>query len=360
MMDTSLNIVRALKQLSRGHTEVTRSPHWPQPEVSLSMRETVAQWLLAVCEEEAAEPELLCLAVQCLDAALARIIIKGAQLQLLAASCLLVSWKVRECRPISAVKIVKYTNYSVQLETLLEWEVYVLAKLNWNVPGLVATDFVDHILKNVAKVRTDLTLDSEARSRILGLIFQSHLSWRLASLAPSVLAAASVIVGLQPLLEVTPPSSSVLHTPSSSLSSNTSSPEMSARTETSSSKKSPFRVSESPIARVAGADNSVSVSSPELEITRSSDMERLIRSVQRITFVDKVVLQKAREELQSLAKTPKLPPSPEPSYSGASVSGERFSTSSPLPIAARSLFKDLEVKTPTKILEASTSITGSC
>ena len=28
-----------------------------------------------------------------------------------------------------------------------EWEVYVLAKLNWNVPGLVATDFVDHILK---------------------------------------------------------------------------------------------------------------------------------------------------------------------------------------------------------------------
>ena len=135
---------------------------------------------------------------------------------------------------------------------------------------------------------------------------------------------------------------------------------MSARTETPSSQKSPFRVSESPIARVTGADNSVSVSSPDLEITRSSDMERLIRSVQRITFVDKVVLQKAREELQSLAKTPKLPPSPEPGYSGASASGGRFSTSSPLPIAARSLFKDLEVKTPTKILEASSSITGSC
>ena len=207
-------------------------------------------------------------------------------------------------------------------------------------------------------------LDSEVRSRILGLIFQSHVSWRLASLAPSVLAAASVIVGLQPLLEATPPPplSSVLHTPSSSLSSNTSSPEVTAMTKTpsSSSKKSPFRVSESPIARVAGTDNSVSVSSPDLVITRSSDMERLIRSVQRITFVDKVVLQKAREELQSLAKTPKLPPSPEPGYSDTSASGGRFSTSSPLPIAARSLFKDLEVKTPTKILEASTSITGSC
>ena len=118
IQDTSLNIQRALKQLSRGHSEVTQS-HWPQSEVTLDMRETVAQWLLSVCEEERAEPSLFCLAIQCLDSALTKITIKGAQLQLLAASCLLVSWKVRECRPISAVKIVKYTNYSVQLETLL-------------------------------------------------------------------------------------------------------------------------------------------------------------------------------------------------------------------------------------------------
>ena len=208
-------------------------------------------------------------------------------------------------------------------------------------------------------------IDSEARARILDLIFQGHVSWRLASLAPSVLAAASVINGLQPLLEVTPSqSSSVLHTPSLSLSSYTSSPEMSARktTPSSSSKQSPFRVSESPIARVStGMDkNSVSVSSPDLVIARTSDMERLIRSVQRITFVDKIILQKAREELASLANTPKLPSSPEPGYGDTSSSGGRFSTSSPLPIAARSLFKDLEVKTPTKILEASTSITESC
>ena len=124
-MDTSLNIVRALKQLRDAGHDVIRSScghqddDWPQTEVTPDMRETVTEWLQAVCEEEAAAPELFCLAVQVLDAALARIPLKGAQLQLLAASCLLVSWKVRECRPISAVKIVKYTNYSVQLETLL-------------------------------------------------------------------------------------------------------------------------------------------------------------------------------------------------------------------------------------------------
>ena len=123
LMDTSLNIVRALKQLRDAGPEVIRSScqddDWPQTEVTPDMRETVTEWLQAVCEEEAAAPELFCLAVQCLDEALARIPLKGAQLQLLAASCLLVSWKVRECRPISALKIVKYTNYSVQLETLL-------------------------------------------------------------------------------------------------------------------------------------------------------------------------------------------------------------------------------------------------
>ena len=117
-MDTSLNIVRALKQL-RDIRSSCQEDDWPQTEVTLDMRETVTEWLQAVCEEEAAAPELFCLAVQVLDEALARIPVKGAQLQLLAASCLLVSWKVRECRPISAVKIVKYTNYSVQLETLL-------------------------------------------------------------------------------------------------------------------------------------------------------------------------------------------------------------------------------------------------
>ena len=217
-------------------------------------------------------------------------------------------------------------------------------------------------VQNVGRLRAEFIVTPEARARVLSLICQSHVSWRLARLAPSVLAAASVIVGLQPLLEATePPLSSVLHTPSSSLSSNTSSPEISARILTpSSSKQSPFRVSESPIARVAGTDNSVSVASPDLVIARTSDMERLIRSVQRITFVDKAVLLKAREELQNFAKSPKLPPSPEPGHRDTSASGGRFSTSSPLPIAARSLFKDLEVTTPTKILEASTSITESC
>jgi len=314
---------------------------------------------MAVCEEEKAEPQVFCLAAQCLDAALDTILIKGPQLQLLAAACLLVSWKVRECRPISALKIVKYTNFSVQLKTLLEWEVYVLAKLNWNIPALVATDFVDHILKNVVKLGTDLVVDSVTRSRITSLTTQSYVHPSLSRQPPSVLAAASVLLSLQPLLSSMPTPAPPLDT-SSSLScpsNNTSSPELSCILTPVSSKKSPFQMTDCPIARVY--DDSNFVSSPDLVIPQASDVERL---VQRISFVDKDVLLKARDELQSLANTQKLPQSTltsKLSYGDTSASGGRFSTSSPLPTAARSLFKDLEIKTPTKVLEASISITDS-
>ena len=120
-LNTSLNVGRALRQLRDQRAEPSHRGQEArlQSEVTREMRERVAEWLLAVCEEEKAEPQVFCLAAQCLDAALDTILIKGPQLQLLAAACLLVSWKVRECRPISALKIVKYTNFSVQLKTLL-------------------------------------------------------------------------------------------------------------------------------------------------------------------------------------------------------------------------------------------------
>ena len=197
------------------------------------------------------------------------------------------------------------------------------------------------------------------RSRITSLTTQSYVHPSLSRQPPSVLAAASVLLSLQPLLTSMPTPASPLDT-SSSLScpsNNTSSPELSCTLTPVSSKKSPFQMTDCPIARVY--DDSNFVSSPDLVIPQASDVERL---VQRISFVDKDVLLKARDELQSLANTQKLPQSTltsKLSYGDTSASGGRFSTSSPLPTAARSLFKDLEIKTPTKVLEASISITDS-
>jgi len=118
-----------------------------QLDITPRMRQVVAEWMLEVCEEEQSQPELFCLAINCLDRFLSKVEIKKTQLQLLASACLLVSWKVREHSKITAQKIVKYTNYNIQQEELLEWEVLVLSKLNWNIPPVVAMDFVEHIVQ---------------------------------------------------------------------------------------------------------------------------------------------------------------------------------------------------------------------
>ena len=38
-----------------------------QTEITPNMRRIVAEWMLGVCEEEQSQPELFCLAVNCLD-----------------------------------------------------------------------------------------------------------------------------------------------------------------------------------------------------------------------------------------------------------------------------------------------------
>jgi len=357
-------IVRALKY-HRDHQDDVPEDYvkTKQTEISTGMRETVAEWLLAVCEEEQCQPHLFCLTINCLDRVLSKISIKGSQLQLLASACLLVSWKIREHSAISAAKIVKYTNYNVKLEELLEWEVYVLSKLNWNISSVVAIDFVDHIIQNVGRLQTEIVFDMMTRSRIQSLIYQSHISYKVARYPPSVIAAAAVLVGVRPCVDMPPPR---VETPSPSLSSScTSSPELSRLTPSSSSscsRRSPFRVNESPIARSGDSPSitNVDVRSPDVVISRTSDMDKLTRSVQRITFVDKTELSRCSDQLQHVSHVSRhVPPSPSPDlgYSDTSSTGSRFSTSSPLPVSARSLFKDLEtVKTPTKILDAATSI----
>merc|ERR1711881_34603 len=229
---------------------------------------------LEVCEEEQSHPELFCLAVNCLDRFLSKVQIKKSQLQLLASACLLVSWKVREHRKITALKIVKYTNYNVQQEELLEWEVLVLSKLNWNIPPVVAMDFVEHIVQGLGKLQVE---------------------W----------------------------------------------------------------VPEIPIPRVQHPTLRSPEVVPATPRYSALDLDRVIRSAQKITFVEKSILQRCMEELEELSRG-YLPPSPSPesSFSDTSSTGSRFSTSSPLPNAARTLFTDIEVKTPTKLLEAATSVSN--
>lgn len=326
------------------------------------MRVEVAEWMLEVCEEEQGRPEIFCLAINCLDRFLSQVELQTGQLQLLACACLLIAWKVREHSKITVDRIVKYTNFNINQEELLEWEVMVLAKLNWNIPPVVAMDFVEHIMQGLAKLPGLILPTNLARSQTKSLIFRCHTHHSLSIHPPAVIAAASLLTALRPLLQMPPPCHD---TPSPSSSSLSSSPECSRSSpilpsSPQSSPSSPFRTPESPIPRQGQR-------TPEHSTRRSpkhsstTDLERVTRSVQKITFVHKSVLQRCMEELEQELEGAILPPSPSPSeddhldmFQGTSSMGSRFETSSPMPTAARTLFKDISpvFTTPTKLLDA--------
>jgi len=114
-----------------------------QPEIRPHMRKIVSDWMLEVCQELACQPEVFCLAMNLMDRFLARCRISKSQLQLLGAVCLFLSSKFKETAPIPSEKLVMYTDFSVSLEEIREWELVVLHKLKWDLCSSTALDYLN-------------------------------------------------------------------------------------------------------------------------------------------------------------------------------------------------------------------------
>lgn len=200
-------VLRALIRREVKHAAaVTSSKNYfgsAQPDLRPGMRREVANWMLEVCEEEAAMPHIFCLAINYLDRFLAVCKIRKCQLQLLGAVCLLVSWKVRSHKGITAQKLIEYTDYNITIEDLLEWEFLLLTKLDWDLSAVIAPDYVEHILQRLVKL--DLVLDQErAHKNAETLIYLCYSHLGLASYPPSLIAVSSILTALRPALDALP------------------------------------------------------------------------------------------------------------------------------------------------------------
>merc|ERR1719297_162155 len=171
-----------------------------QSELRPAMRREVASWMLEVCEEEAACPQVFCLAVTYLDRFLQTCKIAKSQLQLLGAVCLLVSWKVREHSPITAQRLIEYTDFNISLEDLLEWEFLLLSKLDWDLSLVIAPDFVEHILQRLLKLDLAWNIDI-TRKKTETLIYLCYSHFGLATFPPSLIAVSSIMTTLRPTIE---------------------------------------------------------------------------------------------------------------------------------------------------------------
>nr|ADD38930.1 G1/S-specific cyclin-D3 [Lepeophtheirus salmonis] len=168
-----------------------------QHEIKPHNRWEVADWMLEVCEDRGVSPEVFVLAMNYLDRFLSVCTISKSQLQLLGAVCLLVSWKVREHRPLPASKLVEYSDFNLTLIDIMEWEVLLLSKLDWDMSAVIASDFLEHIVQRltILDVSSNLVhIRQQAEARIL--LCSSH--YEFSSINPSLIAIACVLASLEP------------------------------------------------------------------------------------------------------------------------------------------------------------------
>ena len=84
----------------------------------------------------------------------------------------------------------------LEIFIIQEWEVYVLSKLQWNPPTVVATDLLDDLLKRVTKHRPELSVE-RTKAGVESLLEQALLSYRMSSFSPAVTAAAAILLTIR-------------------------------------------------------------------------------------------------------------------------------------------------------------------
>lgn len=167
-----------------------------QRELKPYMRKVVASWMLEVCEEENCEDEVLPLAMNCMDRFLSIVNIRKSQLQLLGAVCLLISSKLRQSKPLTAEKLCAYTDNSVTLSEIWEWEMLVLGRLKWDLAAITPNDFLDYIIQRLPLAKANHVIKRHAQT----FITLCATDFKFTMYPPSMIAAASIASAIQGLM----------------------------------------------------------------------------------------------------------------------------------------------------------------
>lgn len=149
-------------------------------------RQQAMEWLYDVCKEEHCEPDVFPLAVSYIDRFLNMQSICREDLQVLASVCLFIASKVKAPQPLYAKKIAYYTDGGVHHQEILNWELVVLTKLNWDVSTATALDFLDQVS---ARYTTLQYLSEACRNAV----HRIQLEEKFAFLVPSVQAAVCLL-----------------------------------------------------------------------------------------------------------------------------------------------------------------------
>ncbi|KAK5643839.1 hypothetical protein RI129_007684 [Pyrocoelia pectoralis] len=166
-----------------------------QIEIQPYMRNVVATWMMEVCEEQMCEEQVFPLAVNFMDRFLSVCVIKRQQLQLLAATCLLIASKIRSSSILTIDLLCAYTDYSITHSHITSWELLVLSKLQWNAAAITAFDYIDHITDRFTWGGESTYLRRHAHT----LVSICYTEPALIQVAPSLIASACICAAMRGL-----------------------------------------------------------------------------------------------------------------------------------------------------------------
>jgi hypothetical protein len=170
-----------------------------QTDLKPYMRRMVTVWMSDVCIEQKCEEGTFPLAVNYIDRVLSVRAIKKSQFQLLASACMFIASKFKDTIPLTSNSLVVYTDFSISVEELLEWELLVLQMLKWDVHSMTPYDFLDQLLHRLPLSPVEYTALRSHSSKLIDICATDVI---FVTNPPSIIAAASVCSSAEGLIGV--------------------------------------------------------------------------------------------------------------------------------------------------------------
>ncbi|KAM9799409.1 G1/S-specific cyclin-D3 [Syngnathus typhle] len=192
-----LRAVQNLRALEVGTTSQGSSLMPGIPQNIQFKRKILIMWMFKVCEEQKCEEEVFPLAAHYLDSYLSHHVVPDSTLQLLGVVTMLLASKMRETFPLTTTKLCIYTDFSVTLPEILEFEVSVVSRLGWRLASVLPSDFLEPILHALSFLPTQHL--PNLRRHVHTYVALAAIEFKSSDFLPSTLACACVTMATQQL-----------------------------------------------------------------------------------------------------------------------------------------------------------------